>query len=278
MIQRQVGVAVLLVLTGVLLTSGIAYAQSCSRYLQPNMILSWKSYVGDEQKAKGTVRIVSRTGAHVKAVQFTDDNPTKHVLNGEVRGQNIIFTYTDWDEVWRGRCDASGIYGTMNEYSFMMWAQKDGIASQKKDTRVEWVPTTGNAIPDKGIVGGEEPGRQLYLCRAKYMGEMASGKAANDFNGCYIGWRGGEYILQNYDVLSGDADLLKWVPSNIGNFMQAPDPFFAGTQRGLNVYICRMQYNGGWHPGHVIQGGKGCIIGYGGGEASSPNFDVLTWR
>ncbi len=278
MVHGMVGTLVLLVLLVLLSVPGIAYAQDCSKFTQPNMVLSWTSYRGDTPVNKGTLRIVTRQGSYVKAVQYTDDKSFTHVLNGEIKGNTIKFTYTDWNEVWNGRCEASAISGKVKQYSFKMWPSEDGIASQRSSDKLKWIPTTGNALPDNGIVGGEEPGRQLYICRAHYMGGLAAGKAAKDFNGCYISWRSGEYILQNHEVLSGDAELLKWMPSTLDTFMQVPDPYFAGALGGLNIYICRAYHEGGWHPGYLLQGNGGCSIGYGGGEVKKTDFDVLAWR
>ncbi len=278
MVHGKVGTVLLLGLLMVLSVTGIAYAQDCSNFTQPNMVLSWTSSKGGKTANKGILRIVTREGRYVKAVQYTDDKSFTHDLNGELNGDKITFTYTDWNEVWTGRCDASGISGKVKDYSFRMWPKKDGIAAQRESDKLQWIPTTGNAIPDNGIVGGEEPGRQLYICRASYMNQLAAGKAAQDFNGCYISWRSGEYILQNHEVLSGDANLLKWVPSSLDTFMQVPDPYFAGAQGGLNIYICRAYHEGGWHPGYLQQGSGGCSIGYGGGELKKADFDVLSWR
>ena len=44
---------------------------------------------------------------------------------------------------------------------------------------------------------------------------------------------------------------------------------------GKMLYVCRAPYKGGWHPGKIRAGFKGCNIGYGGREVTVGTYDVL---
>ncbi len=47
-------------------------------------------------------------------------------------------------------------------------------------------------------------------------------------------------------------------------------------QNDQPLYSCRALYKGGFHPGKVRPGFKGCNIGYGGAEIAIRDYDVLT--
>jgi len=61
-----------------------------------------------------------------------------------------------------------------------------------------WVPASNGYIPSGAILGGQEPGRQLYICRANYQGGRHPGKVVANY--CNIGWGGSEIRLPNYEV------------------------------------------------------------------------------
>lgn len=73
-----------------------------------------------------------------------------------------------------------------------------------------WVRGSNGAVPANAVYGGQEPGRQLAVCRADYRGEMHPGKLVG--NVCQIGWGGRAVSLPSYQVL-----VPKGRPQSAGN-------------------------------------------------------------
>ncbi|MFT5487054.1 MAG: hypothetical protein ACI9JL_000826 [Paracoccaceae bacterium] len=122
-----------------------------------------------------------------------------------------------------------------------------------------WVKVNrGGRIPSGAISGGSEPGRsRLYVCRSKYKGNWASGKVVAGY--CNIGFYGKEHRQSTYDVLVGTSSRVGWTNGNTRSAM------YVGKEKGKNVYVCRVRYKGGTHPGKIAPN-KNCYIGYGGKE------------
>lgn len=131
-----------------------------------------------------------------------------------------------------------------------------------------WVPSAG-PIPVNTIMGGQESGRMLPVCRGVYQGGVHPGKVVD--GKCNFGWGGSEVSVARFDVLTGDGSRLEWAPGP-----SAPGMIFGGQERGGQLGICRAAFQGGVHPGKLI-GGQ-CNIGYGGKEIVLPRFEVLRQR
>lgn len=123
-----------------------------------------------------------------------------------------------------------------------------------------WVKVNkGGRIPSGAISGGSEPGRsRLYVCRSKYKGNWASGKVVAGY--CNIGFYGKEHRQSTYDVLVGDSKRISWSSSR-----SKSKAMYVGKEKGKNVYVCRVRYKNGTHPGKIAPNGN-CYIGYGGKE------------
>lgn len=123
-----------------------------------------------------------------------------------------------------------------------------------------WVKVNrGGRIPSGAISGGSEPGRsRLYVCRSKYKGNWASGKVVAGY--CNIGFYGKEHRQSTYDVLVGSSKRISWSSSR-----SKSGAMYVGKEKGKNVYVCRVGYKGGTHPGKIAPNGN-CYIGYGGKE------------
>ncbi len=63
-------------------------------------------------------------------------------------------------------------------------------------------------MPAGVIKGGQEPGRDLIICRANYAGGKHPGKVVDC--ACNFGYGGSEVRATNYEVLAGNADI-RWV-------------------------------------------------------------------
>ena len=63
---------------------------------------------------------------------------------------------------------------------------------------LSWVASTGT-VPANAVIGGQEPGRTLPICRGAYEGGLHPGKVVA--GKCNIGWGGMEITLQAFEVL-----------------------------------------------------------------------------
>jgi hypothetical protein len=131
-----------------------------------------------------------------------------------------------------------------------------------------WVPSSGG-VPGNAIMGGQEPGRMLPICRGAYQGGVHPGKVVE--NKCNFGYAGNEISVARFEILTGDGARLEWAAGPSASNMVT-----GGGERGGQLWICRAAYQGGVHPGKLI-GGQ-CNIGYGGKEVTLPGFDVLRQR
>lgn len=65
--------------------------------------------------------------------------------------------------------------------------------------RIGWARAShGQSVPN-AVVGGQEPGRQLIICRASHGGGVHPGKVVGA--NCNIGWGGREVTLPSYEVM-----------------------------------------------------------------------------
>lgn len=132
-----------------------------------------------------------------------------------------------------------------------------------------WVPNTDPASRQNVIVGGQEPGRTLPICRAAYRDGLHPGKIVA--GNCNFGWGGKEILDPKFDVLTG-RPAIRWVAARNG----APLPagaFIGGSEPGRLLPVCRASYQQGMHPGKVVAGN--CNIGWGGKEIVLPNYEVM---
>ncbi|MGA1133878.1 MAG: DM9 repeat-containing protein [Prochlorotrichaceae cyanobacterium] len=124
---------------------------------------------------------------------------------------------------------------------------------------------TGAAFPV-----GQERNQTLYGCRVAYQGGLHPGKIVG--NQCNFGFGGKEIQSSNYEVLSfqGQSNQYQWVRSLSGN----DQPVLGGQEaNGTSLALCRADYQGGLHPGKVVNGR--CNIGYGGEEIQLDRYETL---
>jgi len=145
-----------------------------------------------------------------------------------------------------------------------------GSAQQPPELR--WVPGSNGSVPRGAVVGGQEPGRQLYVCRAQYQGGVHPGKVVG--SNCNIGYGGREITLPQYEVLTTrEPQRIGWVRASRGAL--APNAVIGGQEPGRQLYLCRASHQGGVHPGKVV--GSNCNIGYGGAEVTLPDYEVMVF-
>jgi hypothetical protein len=132
-----------------------------------------------------------------------------------------------------------------------------------------WVPNTDPASRQNVIVGGQEPGRALPICRAAYQNGLHPGKIVA--GNCNIGWGGKEILIPKFDVLTG-SPAIRWIAARNG----APLPagaFIGGSEPARLLPVCRASYQKGVHPGKVVAGN--CNIGWGGKEIVLAAYEVM---
>lgn len=133
---------------------------------------------------------------------------------------------------------------------------------------LRWV--AGPGVPGNAVIGGQEPGRQLPVCRGAYQNGVHPGKVVA--GRCNIGWGGREITLTSFEVLTNAGANIGWVggPGVPGNAV------IGGQEPGRQLPVCRTAYANGVHPGKVVAGR--CNIGYGGREVAQPGFEVMVTR
>ncbi len=138
-----------------------------------------------------------------------------------------------------------------------------------EDPGLRWAAGRNGSLPAGAVKGGREPGRDLYVCRARHQGGLHPGKVVA--RNCNISWGGKEIEKNAYEVLLGDSAKVSWI--NASNGRVPSGGFIAGRERGRNLYLCRAGHRGGTHPGKVHL--KWCHFGWGGKEILKKNYQVL---
>ena len=150
-----------------------------------------------------------------------------------------------------------------------------GFNVQKATAQVQWLPASNGEFPTGAVTGGEEKGRQIYICKAQYKTGYYPGKIIGKY--CNISWQGREITVPNYQVLVS-LNNSGWHPiwQNASNG-EIPDGAVAGgIEKGRQIYICKVKYKDGFHPGKLD--GNSCYITWGGREFKIPDYQVLTFQ
>ena len=135
--------------------------------------------------------------------------------------------------------------------------------------KISWVAASNGQIPAGAIIGGQETGRNLAICRAKYSNGVHPGKVVA--SNCNIGYGGKEVTIPNYEVAVG---AVSWVAASNGQIPAGA--VIGGQESGRNLAVCRANYQNGVHPGKVVA--SNCNIGYGGKEVTIPKYEVAVTR
>ncbi len=148
--------------------------------------------------------------------------------------------------------------------------------SLEANAQLKWEPYQGN-VPVNAVVGGQENGKNIVVCRGQYNGNYHPGKLINTH--CNIGWGGREIVIRKFEILINEGNVnLKWVRIIKGNLPS--NMVEAGKENGQPLYVGRVtRSDGSVHPGKVLKSGSDyiCNYGYGGAEITEKNnFEVLT--
>ncbi len=146
------------------------------------------------------------------------------------------------------------------------------LASSVAHAQLEWATFSGQ-LPDNAVVGGSENGTNLVICRCAFNNGVHPGKVVGDK--CNIGWGSDEQSIGAFEVLVNKGGVaLNWVKYNGSNWPAGAVE--GGGEYGQPLYVGRMDYQGGTHPGKIVPGSKTCYIGYGGKAIGlNSNYEVL---
>ena len=165
------------------------------------------------------------------------------------------------------------------------------VLSYQGNNNYQWMRPPINL--STAVVGGQEAnGASLWICRANYQGGLHPGKLVG--NRCNIGFGGDEIQTTDYEVLVSDRSQVSNIPPNIPHPNNYPgssphgtqfywsselvgnNTFPVGRENSQLLYACRTSYQGGIHPGKLIN--NHCNFGFGGEELQSLNYQVLTYQ
>ncbi|KAF8659218.1 hypothetical protein AX16_001879 [Volvariella volvacea WC 439] len=182
--------------------------------------------------------------------------------------------------------------GNKEEKANTAWAQSNWLQDAQARTAayyqqgprgpVTWVLTRGKQIPQNAILVGPERSWNLYICRAYLDGGVQLGKASDAFKkGGVLGYKRDEVHVEEYEVLVGDINALRWVPVsgrlNVNNLGYRPVE--GGRENdGTPLYIAQAPYNGAVHPGKASEKLDGAFIPYDGTEKQVREYRVLCYN
>ncbi|MFK8015709.1 MAG: DM9 repeat-containing protein [Gammaproteobacteria bacterium] len=147
--------------------------------------------------ANAAIPATRPTAGTLKWVEKRGGMPANAVVGGRESGRNLI--------VCRARHN-SGVHpgkvvaGNCN----IGWGGKELVKTSYEvlandGANIRWVREVS---PRGQVIGGNEPGRQLVICRAAYNGGLHPGKIVA--GKCNIGWGGKEIQLGNPEILVSD--------------------------------------------------------------------------
>ncbi|KAJ2913470.1 hypothetical protein MD484_g6948, partial [Candolleomyces efflorescens] len=145
-----------------------------------------------------------------------------------------------------------------------------------------WVLNHGKTIPPGAILVGREHSWNLYVGRAFHKGSITPGKASDVFKkGAVIGYAHDEIHKETYEILLGDMNGLRWIPTsgklNVAALGKTPVDGGVDTD-GTPLYVARAQHKGAVHPGKCSEKLKAAFIPYDGGEAEVSSYEVLCYN
>ncbi|KAI9203304.1 uncharacterized protein BJ171DRAFT_510310 [Polychytrium aggregatum] len=157
-------------------------------------------------------------------------------------------------------------------------ALEDATNSGQELPPVHWAYAEGGYVPNNAIqTGNEADGTPLFTIRAFYNDGVHVGKLS-PATGAYISWGGEAIRVQNYEVLVGYPNAVRWIPHR--NTLNAPHnnhPVDGGREAdGSPLFIARTQYQGGVQPGKAGPTiGDGIAFAYDRSEVYNNEFQYL---
>jgi hypothetical protein len=137
--------------------------------------------------------------AQVGWVPASGGNAPKNSINANVNGEPRMPICRGWHQngVHPGKVVGNNCNIAWGDQEITL-PQYEVLAGSIKG--LGWVPSANGSMPKRPVYGGQEPGRQLAVCRSHYNGAMHAGKLLG--NGCQLGWGGRAVLLSTYQVLA----------------------------------------------------------------------------
>jgi len=160
--------------------------------------------------------------------------------------------------------------------------RRDRFNNSGPNDAVTWILTQGQHIPRGAILVGREQNWNLYICRAFHDGGIQVGKTSEAFkNGGVLGYKNKEVFVNEYEVLLGDMNRLRWVPAsgklNIASLGYRPVP--GGQENdGTPLFIAEAPHKDAVHPGKCGENLDGAYIPYDGKEKHVRDYRVLCYN
>lgn len=139
----------------------------------------------------------------------------------------------------------------------------------------EWVKFNGE-MPGNVVIGGQENGGDLAVCRALYDDVFHAGKVVA--GNCNFGWGGNEILAPDFEVLVDKGSVrFSWETFNGEIPANAVE---AGDDGSKKNFVCQAEReDGSVHPGKAfgVDGDYICNYGYGGNEiVVKSGYKILT--
>jgi len=177
-------------------------------------------------------------------------------------------------------CSLEGYCGTTYEYCDAgcqsNYGQCQKTARQNDNSSYDWVPFEGS-IPKNAISLKQSNGHMIAVCRGNIENSIHVGYVNETLNVCSIGYGGKEYQLENFKILIGDMDQLKWIEWKPDQVLTGYKLIEGGYESKGTLYICKvtndsdkMEYFG--KTSNYINGAN---YSYNGDERNSENYVVL---
>lgn len=155
-------------------------------------------------------------------------------------------------------------------------------------------PHRRHSFPTSFPAGHEADGRTLYISQCVHRDQTFStdlpyystsnrgwhiGKAGTHLSkGMTFSWGGSEYDSdhcrrdEHWVYLADDGATYRWVAQSGGAYPTGAVKGYNGSEQH---HICRVNFQGGVHPGKLIPSSNACFIGWGGREHGIQNYEVL---
>lgn len=174
--------------------------------------------------------------------------------------------------------------GLVQRFGLLLLLSSGGWAMQAQ-AAANWRAADAAGYADL-LVGGMENGQPQGVCRVEAHGWIHIGKLMPNRR-CHIGWGGVEEEHPAQSLLrASSSQNLEWRGYDPryqrqygwlqnGGYEQPSVTSADAVSSQQEQYVCRILHQRAVHVGKLLAGTDACLIGWGGQEISSANFDVL---
>jgi hypothetical protein len=134
-----------------------------------------------------------------------------------------------------------------------------GFSIAESHAQLSWVKYNGS-IPANAVIGGQENGKDIVVCRCNHNGGTHPGKVVA--RKCHIGWGGKEVYTSDYEILTNKGYKLDWKFVTDGKVPAGA--VVGGAENGKKMYVGRAYRSAdkSTHPGKVFKADIGLLCNY----------------